>query len=164
MRRVATLAAALLLPALVGGCALDSDPAADSLGRALAMEPSGNPDLISFNPEIAGAPTIAFSAPVETEFEVSAPESVGFGSVNISFTSEGNHNLALTGPGMPRALLWGDPAGKPEKGLTHSVRLRLGTYTYYCSVPGHRNAGMRGTLEVNAFGITVVTPSPTPAA
>ena len=29
-----------------------------------------------------------------------------------------------------------------------SVALKSGTYTYYCSVPGHRQAGMQGTLTV----------------
>jgi plastocyanin len=29
------------------------------------------------------------------------------------------------------------------------LKLAKGTYTYYCSVPGHEAAGMKGTLTVS---------------
>ena len=31
---------------------------------------------------------------------------------------------------------------------SEKVELKAGTYTYYCSLPGHRAAGMEGTLTV----------------
>ena len=31
---------------------------------------------------------------------------------------------------------------------TGTIELDAGTYTFYCSIPGHREAGMEGTLEV----------------
>jgi len=54
------------------------------------------------------------------------------------------HNIALEGNGVKEQ-------GKIVQGgatSTISVTLKAGTYTYFCSVPGHREGGMQGTLTV----------------
>lgn len=70
------------------------------------------------------------------------------GKVTIVLTNKSPlpHNVALqtgtTGPTLG--------ATPPFTGGTKSVTLDLkpGTYTFFCSVPGHRQAGMVGTLTV----------------
>ncbi|MBI2288107.1 MAG: cupredoxin domain-containing protein [Chloroflexi bacterium] len=41
---------------------------------------------------------------------------------------------------------------------------KAGTFAFYCAVPGHRSAGMAGTLTVtNGEASQAPTPAPTPA-
>ena len=54
-----------------------------------------------------------------------------------------DHNIAIEGNGV-------DQKGPVVQKATSSVTVDLkpGTYTFYCSVPGHREAGMQGKLTV----------------
>jgi len=69
------------------------------------------------------------------------------GKVTIDFSNPASlpHNVAIESES-------GEQLGESEtvaKGKTSvSADLAPGTYTFYCTVPGHREAGMEGTLTV----------------
>ena len=54
------------------------------------------------------------------------------------------HNIALEGQGVDEQGPVVQKGGKSEV----EADLKPGSYTFYCSVPGHREAGMEGTLTV----------------
>jgi plastocyanin len=69
------------------------------------------------------------------------------GEVTVDFNNPQalSHDVAIEGSS-------GKTVGKTElvaEGSTSTaVNLKPGTYHYYCTVPGHREAGMEGTLTV----------------
>jgi plastocyanin len=69
------------------------------------------------------------------------PGKLTIDSLNKSGTP---HNVALQGSGVNTK----GPVISGGKRSTISVDLKPGTYTFYCSVPGHRQAGMVGKLTV----------------
>jgi plastocyanin len=71
------------------------------------------------------------------------------GSVTINFTNNSpeQHNFTIQ-QGTSGPVVGATPTfDNGTKTLT--VKLKAGTYTFYCSVPGHRMAGMQGTLTVS---------------
>ena len=70
------------------------------------------------------------------------------GTVNITMTnmSPVEHNVTIA---SGSTVIGATPtfAGGAR---TLSLKLKPGTYTFYCSVPGHRQAGMEGTLTVSS--------------
>ena len=67
------------------------------------------------------------------------------GLVTITFTNKSGpvkHDLAIKGQKKKTPQITG---GKSAK-LT--LTLKKGTYTFYCTVPGHEAAGMKGVLKV----------------
>ena len=64
----------------------------------------------------------------------------------MSNPSSMQHDIALKGGGLKSPVV-GKVVGK-GKTSTITATLKKGTYEFYCSVPGHEQAGMRGTLTV----------------
>ena len=74
----------------------------------------------------------------------SATASAGNVEIKSNNKSQTGHNIAIEGQGV-------DQKGQIVKGGgTSDVKadLKPGKYTFYCSVPGHREAGMEGELTV----------------
>jgi uncharacterized cupredoxin-like copper-binding protein len=55
------------------------------------------------------------------------------------------HNIAVRGDGVDEQ---GEVVGQDEESRV-TVDLEPGEYEFYCSVPGHEDAGMKGTLTVS---------------
>lgn len=70
----------------------------------------------------------------------------GAGAVEIVMANPATvpHNVAIEGSGVDEE---GEIVGEGETS-TVEADLEPGEYTFYCSVPGHRQSGMEGTLTV----------------
>lgn len=73
---------------------------------------------------------------------LSAP--AGHITIRMTNPSQLQHSIALAVSGVTPGPVVGN-GGTSEVSAT----LAPGTYTYYCTVPGHRQAGMTGTLTVH---------------
>lgn len=64
--------------------------------------------------------------------------------VQVTITNGGAlaHDFVIDELGVKTALL------NPGESVTITINAAAGSYTFYCSVPGHREAGMVGTLTV----------------
>ena len=134
-RALATAASLLAGTVLLGACGDDDDHMS---GDMSAM--GGHDDDSS--PVADGARRIEVSATIE-----------GFDPDEIDAEAGEDLAIALTSDDRPPdftideldAQVTADRGETAEGGVTVD---EVGTYTYYCSLPGHRQAGMEGTLTV----------------
>jgi plastocyanin len=137
------LAAAALL---VAGCGSSSS------SSTTASTPSATPTSTTTTAAGAtgaqGASTVSLSADPSGQLSYNTTSlSAKAGAVTISFTNASPlmHNVTLAN--SSGTVVGSTPTfSGGTKSLT--ANLKPGTYTFYCSVPGHRAAGMQGTLTV----------------
>jgi len=95
----------------------------------------------------AGGATVSFAADQSqlayTETDVSAK--AGDDTIEFDNPSTTGHDVVIedqSGKEIARTDVITDST------TSTTADLKAGTYTFYCSVPGHREAGMEGTLNV----------------
>jgi plastocyanin len=98
-------------------------------------EPAGEGTTL----ELAADPGGAFAFDKKT---LEAPA----GTITIHLTNDASipHDIGVKGNGVEEVS---DTVTEGDISLT--VELEPGTYTFYCSVPGHEAGGMKGTLTVS---------------
>jgi uncharacterized cupredoxin-like copper-binding protein len=96
------------------------------------------------------APTAPKSVPVaEVEFKIELPSTnLSPGAYTFDLTNKGHvgHDLVFNGPGVGNEKT---PVIDPGKTAKLTVDLKSGTYDVYCSVPGHKQAGMDVKVKVS---------------
>ena len=121
---------------------------------ALAGCGGGNSDNESSPPPAPATPPAAMGGG-QTLHLLADPNALAFnkktltakaGQVTIDMKNPSStpHNIAIEGGGIDK-----DGEIVSQGGMsTVTATLKPGKYTFYCSVPGHRQAGMQGTLTV----------------
>jgi plastocyanin len=96
----------------------------------------------------AGASTLDFEADPSGSLAFTSDKAASkAGKVTVNFTNSSPvpHDVAIEDAGGETIA---ETEVLAEGSDSATANLKPGTYTFYCSVPGHRQAGMEGTLTV----------------
>lgn len=141
MRRCTAIVTAIAAAAVVAGCAPNKPDAIEAAAiteeRAedpvVPTGPGGEISIVSFDLGFRDLTGEAVDGPVEVTLE-----NVGDALHNFRIDSAAGDNVLVEAAGgetvTGELLLFGAPGGQE--------------YVYYCDIPGHRSAGMEGTIFV----------------
>lgn len=146
--RSAALAATIGLVALAG-CGGSSSSGTSSATTASTAATSSSSTTSSTAAPVSGAgSSLSLSANPSGQLEYSTKTlTANAGKVSIDFTNMSplGHNVTLEN--SSGQTLGATPTFQGGS-KTLTLDLKPGTYKFFCSVPGHRQAGMEGTLVV----------------
>ena len=139
MRR--TLIALALATAVFAGCGGDDD---DETAATPAPTETATEQPAAGG---GGGETLKFSAPADGALKFDQGDvTAKAGNVTVDFSNPSSvpHGVEIEGNGVNEKTEI--VTGSDAPAIT--VDLAAGTYTYFCPVPGHEAAGMKGTLTV----------------
>lgn len=148
MSTVAAMAITLLALAGCGSSSKTSTTPSTSTPTTTAATPTTTTKSASSTAPSSFASGLSLEANSEGQLAYNTKSlSAKAGKVSIAFTNNASLEHNVTIESSSGQVLGGTPSfSGGSKTLT--LNLKPGTYKFFCSVPGHRQAGMEGTLVV----------------
>lgn len=143
MRRIGLTLLAVILAAACGNEAKDEGPWLGANETTGSAQHPGSPGGEAVVPEATAGTTVVV---ILGDGRIALRESAiprGPAVLTITNGGKGIHDLHVEGPGVQKAT---DGPIDPGGSRSVSVELQPGTYTLYCPVPGHRDAGEETTF------------------
>lgn len=131
------------------GCGSSSSSSSSSASTAAEAPTTSSASTSTPAPASEGAgSSVKLEANPEGQLEYNTKSlSAKAGKVSVDFTNSSSlpHDVTIESSGGEQAGATPTFSGGSK---SVSVNLKPGTYKFFCSVPGHRQAGMEGTLTV----------------
>jgi uncharacterized cupredoxin-like copper-binding protein len=142
MRTIPILAAVLAL--VLAGCGGSNKNAQSNTSGTATATATSSPSTASSGG--GGGAQLALAAPADGSLKFdkkTLTAKAGAVTINLDNPSSTPHGVAVEGNGVDK-----DSQTVSNSKTSVSVTLKPGKYTFYCPVPGHKQAGMVGTLTV----------------
>ena len=145
--RTGSMLALLVGLLALAGCGSSSNSSSSATTPTTASSATASTPAAPAPSEGSGQGT-SLSADAEGQLKFSTTSlTAKAGKVSIAFTNSSKLEHNVTVASSSGSVLGATPTFQGGS-KTLSLTLKPGTYKFYCSVPGHRAAGMEGTLTV----------------